>query len=145
MSPLIVTAALLRRNSRILITKRPADKQQGGFWEFPGGKLHSDETPQQALQRELREELDLEAEIGAIFEVVYHRYDWGPVLILVYECLPLSTVIRNLEVDEHRWITLEELPEYDLLPADRPIVDKLLRQRDRTEDSTAGINSSAAR
>ncbi|APG28634.1 DNA mismatch repair protein MutT [Syntrophotalea acetylenivorans] len=128
MPPLIVTAALLRKDSKILITKRPADKQQGGFWEFPGGKLQNNETPQQALKRELREELDLEIEVGAIFEVVYHRYDWGPVLILVYECLPLSEAIRNLEVDEHRWLTVEQLPEYDLLPADRPIIDKLLQQ-----------------
>jgi 8-oxo-dGTP diphosphatase len=126
MSPLIVTAALLRRENHILITKRPADKQQGGFWEFPGGKLHSDETPQQALQRELLEELDLAVEVGAIFEVVYHRYDWGPVLILVYECHPLSDVIRNLEVSEHRWVRVEQLTDYEVLPADRPIVDKLL-------------------
>jgi len=144
MPPLIVTAALLRRGNHILITKRPANKQQGGFWEFPGGKLHSDETPQQALHRELLEELDLEVEIGAIFEVVYHRYDWGPVLILVYECRPLSEIIRNLEVDEHRWVTVEQLPEYELLPADRPIVDKLLRQNNPTKDSAAWINLPAA-
>lgn len=145
MPPLIVTAALLRMDSKILITKRPADKQQGGFWEFPGGKLNSDETPQQALHRELLEEIDLEVEVGAIFEVVYHRYDWGAVLILVYECRPLGTVIRNLEVDEHRWVTVEQLPEYDLLPADRPIVDKLLRQGNSTEDSAACITLPAAR
>lgn len=128
MQPLIVTAALLRKDSKILITKRPPDKQQGGFWEFPGGKLQDNETPQEALKRELREELDLEIEVGGIFEAVYHRYDWGPVLILVYECRPLSGVIRNLEVDEHRWLFVEQLPEYDILPADRPIIDKLLRQ-----------------
>ncbi len=144
MQPLIVAAALLRQDAKILITKRPAEKQQGGFWEFPGGKLHSDETPQQTLQRELREELDLEVEVGAIFEVVYHRYDWGPVLILVYECRPLSTAIRNLEVDEHRWITVEQLLEYDLLAADRPIVEKLLLQGTLTKDSAAGINLPAA-
>jgi 8-oxo-dGTP diphosphatase len=145
MQPLIVTAALLRKDSKILITKRPADKQQGGFWEFPGGKLHSDETPQQALHRELREELDLEVEVGAIFEVVYHRYDWGPVLMLVYECFPLSSVIHNLEVDEHRWITVEQLPEFELLPADRPIVDKLRRQGDRAKNPATEINLPTAR
>lgn len=141
MQPLIVTAALLRKDSRILITKRPADKQQGGFWEFPGGKLQSNETPQQALKRELREELDLEVEVGEIFEVVYHRYDWGPVLILVYECRPLGEVIRNLEIDEHCWLAVEQLPEYDLLPADRPIIDKLLLQRSYGASSLVGISS----
>lgn len=149
MSPLIVTAALLRRGNHILITKRPADKQQGGFWEFPGGKLQSDETPQQALQRELLEELDLAVEVGAIFEVVYHRYDWGPVLILVYECLPLSGLIRNLEVSEHCWVSVEQLTAYELLPADLPIVDKLLAQADANqglaESAAPGINPPAAR
>lgn len=145
MQPLIVTAALLRKDHQILITKRPADKQQGGFWEFPGGKLNSDETPQQALHRELLEEIDLEVEVGAIFEVVYHRYDWGPVLILVYECHPLSDTIRNLEVDEHRWITVGQLPDFDLLPADRPIVDKLLHQGERTRSSATEINLPTAR
>lgn len=141
MLPLIVTAALLRKNSKILLTKRPANKPQGGFWEFPGGKLQQDETPQQALQRELREELDLEVKVGSIFEVVYHRYEWGPVLILVYECQPCSEVIRNLEVAEHRWIAVAELSGYDVLPADRPIIDKLLDQDDsalRLPQSTAG-------
>jgi 8-oxo-dGTP diphosphatase len=141
MQPLIVTAALLRKDSKILITKRPADKQQGGFWEFPGGKLQSDETPQQALQRELHEELDLEIEVGGIFEVVYYRYDWGPVLILVYECRPLSEVIRNLEVDDHRWLAVEQLSKYDLLPADRPIVDKLLHQGTQGYSSAVDISS----
>ncbi len=149
MSPLIVTAALLRRGNHILITKRPADKQQGGFWEFPGGKLQSDETPQQALQRELLEELDLDVEVGGIFEVVYHRYDWGPVLILVYECRPLSDAIRNLEVSEHRWVTVEQLPTYDLLSADRPIVDKLLARtaasQERAASAAAELNPPAAR
>lgn len=140
MQPLIVTAALLRKDSRILITKRPANKQQGGFWEFPGGKLQNNETPQRALQREIREELDLEIEVGAIFEVVYHRYEWGPVLILVYECRPQSEVIRNLEVDDHKWIAVEQLPEYDLLPADQPIVDKLLNQGTPGDFSIIGIS-----
>ncbi len=128
MFPLIVTAALLRKNSKILITKRPADKPHGGFWEFPGGKLQRNETPQQALQRELREELDLDVEVGSIFEVVYHRYEWGPVLILVYQCQPRSEVIRNLEVADHAWAAVDELSGYDVLPADRPVIDKLLRQ-----------------
>ncbi|NLC69825.1 MAG: (deoxy)nucleoside triphosphate pyrophosphohydrolase [Desulfuromonadaceae bacterium] len=125
MQPLIVTAAILRKDGRILITRRPEGKPHGGFWEFPGGKLEEHESPEECLQREIVEELSLEIDIRGIFEVVHHRYDWGPVLILAYDCLPRGTAIRNLGVAEHRWVSLEELPGYPLLPADVPIVNKL--------------------
>lgn len=126
MHPLIVTAAVIRRNGKILITRRPDGKPQGGLWEFPGGKLHGGESPQEGLRRELVEELALEIEVGGIFEVVYHRYDWGPVLILAYNCRPVGGAIRNLEVAEHRWVPPGQIDAFDLLPADRPIVRKLL-------------------
>jgi 8-oxo-dGTP diphosphatase len=125
MQPLIVTAAIMRRQDRVLITQRPADKPHGGLWELPGGKLDGGESPRQALQRELREELDIEVAVGDIFEVIYHRYDWGAVLILVFECQHLSGTLRHLEVTDHRWIRPEESDNYQLLPADQPIFDKL--------------------
>jgi len=125
MPPLIVTAAVLRKNNRILITRRPPEKPHGGLWEFPGGKLEGDESPQECLRREIIEELSLEIEILDILEVVHHRYDWGPVLILAYNCLPRSGAIHNLGVAEHRWVSPKELPTYRLLPADSPIVKKL--------------------
>jgi 8-oxo-dGTP diphosphatase len=126
MHPLIVTAAVIRQNGKILITRRPDEKPHGGLWEFPGGKLHDGESPQEGLRRELVEELALEIEVGGIFEVVYYRYDWGPVLILAYDCRPIGGIIRNLEVAEHRWVTPGQMGAFDLLPADRPIVRKLL-------------------
>jgi 8-oxo-dGTP diphosphatase len=126
MQPLIVTAAVIRQNGKILITRRPDGKPHGGLWEFPGGKLHDGESPQEALRRELVEELALEIEVDEIFEVVYYRYDWGPVLILAYICRPVGGTIRNLEVAEHRWVSPGQIGTFDLLPADRPIVRKLL-------------------
>jgi 8-oxo-dGTP diphosphatase len=96
------------------------------MWEFPGGKLDGDESPRDCLRREIREELDLEVEVGDILETAYYRYDWGPVLVLAYECRPLSGSIRNLQVAEHRWVLPQELAGYAILPADRPIIDRLL-------------------
>lgn len=131
MPPLIVTAAVLRRDGRILITQRPDGKRDAGMWEFPGGKLEENESPEEGLRRELREELGLEAAIGSIFAVVHHRYPWGAVLILAYEGRPLSGNVRNLEVADHRWVLPRELSDHPLLSADRPIVEKLLaEQRD---------------
>jgi len=124
--PLIVTAAIIERNDSILITRRPEGSRHAGFWEFPGGKLDDGESPQQGLARELLEELDLPVAVGSLFDAVYYEYDWGPVLILAYRARPLSTHIRNLQVAEHRWVGKAQLGNYQLLPADAPLVTKLL-------------------
>ena len=125
MQPLIVTAAIIRHEGRVLVTQRSADVRHGGLWEFPGGKLEADETPAAALQRELREELDLPVTVGDIFDVVHYRYDWGAVLILAYYCTPAHTDVRHLQVADHRWLRPEELTELPFLPADRPLIDRL--------------------
>lgn len=126
MLPLIVTAAVIRDGDGILITRRPMESRHGGMWEFPGGKLDADESPQECLRREILEELGLEVAVESIFEIAYHRYEWGPVLILAFECRPLSGEIRHLGISDHRWVPPEEISDYDILPADRPIIAKLL-------------------
>jgi len=123
--PLIVTAGIIRRHDTVLITRRPEGSRHAGKWEFPGGKLEEDEAPVDALVRELREELDLPVKVDAIFEVLHHRYDWGAVLLLVYECTPLADTIRNLQVAEHRFVPVTELAGYDLLDADLPLARRL--------------------
>lgn len=126
MQPLIVTAAIIRDGEKVLITRRPPGSRHPGMWEFPGGKLDGYESPRDGLRREIREELDLEVSVGPVLETAYYRYEWGPVLILAYECRPRAGLIRNLQVAEHRWVLPTELPAFDLLPADRPIVERLL-------------------
>ena len=80
--PLLVTAAVITQDGKVLLTQRPEGGKHPGFWAFPGGKINPDESPEAALQRELEEELGIHIEVGNIFEVVYYRYEWGPVLIL---------------------------------------------------------------
>jgi len=125
MLPLIVTAAIIVRDDCVLITRRPAGSRHAGFWEFPGGKLEDGESPEQCLARELLEELDLPIAVGELVDAVYYEYDWGPVLILAYRARPLANTIRNLEVAEHCWVSLELIDTYQLLPADAPLVAKL--------------------
>ena len=127
MLPLIVTAAVIRDGDAILITRRPPESRHGGMWEFPGGKLDAEESPQECLRREIIEELGLEVAVESIFEIAYHRYEWGPVLILAFECRPLKGEIRHIGISDHRWVSPEEMPLYDILPADRPIIAKLLK------------------
>jgi len=122
---LIVTAAIIRKDGKILITRRPEGSRDAGRWEFPGGKLKEDETPEECLQRELLEELNLPARVDSIFQVLHHRYDWGNVLLLFYECTPLADQIDNIEVAEHRFVLPDQLESFDLLEADRPLVSLL--------------------
>jgi 8-oxo-dGTP diphosphatase len=124
--PLLVTAAVIFDGDKVLITRRPDDKRHPGLWEFPGGKVDPGESPEEALCREIREELDAELQVLRIFEVVFHRYEWGPVLILAYSCRLLTSAIRNLGVAEHRWLYPGQLPEFSILPADQPIIDRLI-------------------
>ena len=127
MLPLLVTAAILQQDQRILLTRRPDGSRHAGLWEFPGGKLDPGESPQQGLAREIREELGIEVEVGEVFDVVYYRYDWGAVLLLAYRCRLRAGQIRNLEVAEHRWVAPAELSSYPILPADLPLIERLQR------------------
>lgn len=123
--PLLVTAAVIFDGDKVLITRRPDGKRHPGFWEFPGGKVDPGESPEEALYRELREELDAEVQINGIYEVVYYRYDWGAVLILAYECELISETLHDLGVAEHCWILPHEMTNFKILPADQPIIDRL--------------------
>jgi len=123
--PLLVTAAVVIDGGKVLLTRRPDDKRHPGFWEFPGGKVDPGESPEEALCREMREELDAEVRVNGIYEVVYYRYDWGPVLILAYECQLLTDTLRDLGVTEHRWVLPSEMVDLKILPADQPIIDRL--------------------
>jgi 8-oxo-dGTP diphosphatase len=123
--PLLVTAAVVFDGEKVLLTRRPDDKRHPGFWEFPGGKVDPGESPEQALCREMREELDVEVRVSSIYEVVFYRYEWGPVLILAYQCELLTDTLRDLGVAEHRWVLPREMVNFNILPADQPIIDRL--------------------
>ncbi len=125
--PIEVCAAVVQHQNKVLLTLRPEDKKLGGYWEFPGGKIEAEETPQAGLAREIREELDIEIVVRSLLKTVSHSYEWGNVLIFAYNCTWKSGTIKHLEVADHRWVAPENLLDYDILAADRPIIKKLLR------------------
>jgi len=125
-SPIEVCAAVIFQQNRVLLTLRPKEKQMGGYWEFPGGKIEKGESPHIALKREIREELDIEITVGSLLETVHHCYEWGAVLIHAYICNWESGEIKHLEVSDHHWVTPENLLDYAILAADQPIINKLL-------------------
>lgn len=123
--PLLVAAAVIHAGDKVLITRRSAHQRHPGCWEFPGGKIDPGESPLEALSREIREELGAEIAIDGVFEVVYYRYEWGPVLVLAYTCRLLSAAVQDLGVAEHRWVDPRQLADFAMLPADQPIIARL--------------------
>ena len=128
MYPLLVTAAVVEHRGRILLARRRENAPYPLLWEFPGGKVEPGEDPHDCIVREMREELAIEVKVEGIYDVVYYRYPERTVLVLAYRCRWLSGEIVDLEVHEHCWVGPEELLEYDLLPADISLAERIARE-----------------
>jgi 8-oxo-dGTP diphosphatase len=122
-----VTAAVLERDGKILIAKRKKGDRLGGKWEFPGGKLHPGEEPEACLRRELKEELDVDAEIGEFICSCKFRYFIVPLELLVYKARYLCGVVKLVDHDDVRWVLPSELADYDFAKADVKVVKKLMK------------------
>jgi len=131
MKTLIVTAGVIVEQGKVLVTQRKEDSPHGLLWEFPGGKVEEGEEPREALRRELKEELDIEAEVGMIFEVVFHLYPKHPILLLTYHCRREKGVLKPLGCHGLRWVSPRELKELVMPPADDPIRNHLCWSEER--------------
>jgi 8-oxo-dGTP diphosphatase len=120
-----VVAALIWRDDKFMICKRPAHKARGLLWEFVGGKVEEGETKQQALIRECREEIAVTLDVGEIFMDVTHEYPDLTVHLTLFNATIAEGEPQMLEHVDIRWITPREIPEYDFCPADVEILDKL--------------------
>ncbi len=121
MKTVIVTAALIVGQGKVLVTQRKKESSHGLLWEFPGGKVKEREDPREALRRELKEELDVEAEVGMIFDAVFHSYPEYPILLLVYRCQIKKGSLKPIGCQDLRWVNLRELEKLDMPPADDPV------------------------
>lgn len=121
-----VAAALIVREAEILIGQRRPDQPMALLWEFPGGKIEPGETPQQALERELAEELGIEAAIGPQVVRIRHNYRHGGAVDLRFFAVREFTgEISNQIYQQVRWVKLQDLPNYDFLAADLGLVKDL--------------------
>ncbi len=120
----VVAAVILERDGRVLVAQRPAHKHLALQWEFPGGKVDGAESPESALARELREELGVEIEIIRPLARFTHDYGSVAIAMLPFACrlAPGSAAPHPHEHAAIRWVAPAQLPEFDLAPADWPVV-----------------------
>ena len=119
-----VVAAVIRKDDKIFATQRGYGEFKDG-WEFPGGKIEEGETPEQALAREIKEELDTEIQVGKLIDTIEYDY---PSFHLSMDCFWCEIMQGGLELKEHeaaRWLSKEELFSVDWLPADVGVVEKI--------------------
>src|SRR3972149_4229172 len=121
MKTVIVTAALTTEQGKLLVTQRKKNSSHGLLWEFPGGKVEEGEDPRGALRRELKEELDVEVEVGGLFDAVFYSYPEYPILLLVYRCQIEKGSLKPIGCHDLRWVPLREWETLVRPPADDPI------------------------
>ena len=123
-----VVAALIWRGDRFLICQRPAHKARGLLWEFVGGKVESGETKEQALGRECREALDIGIRVERQFMEVVHVYPDLTVRLTLFLASIWDGEPKLLEHNDLRWITVDEIDDYDFCPADEEILRRIRRE-----------------
>lgn len=122
-----VVAAVIRDGDRIFATARGYGEYKG-WWEFPGGKIEAGETPEEALVREIHEELDTEIRVGELIDTIEYDY---PTFHLSMDCFWAEVVAGRLvlkEAEDARWLTRETLESVQWLPADQAIIDAIYRE-----------------
>ena len=123
-----VVAALIWDNDKFMICQRPATKARALLWEFVGGKVEQGETKEQALIRECREELAVTLLVGNIFMDVIHNYPDITVHLTLFNATIAKGEPRKLEHNDIKWITPDEIPNYDFCPADEGILKEIIKR-----------------
>lgn len=124
---ILVTAAILEKDGKVLLARRKKGENLEFMWEFPGGKIEPNESPEQCLKRELKEEFSIETEVGAHVCNSEYRYEHIHIKLLAYRARLTSGDFKLKDHDMAEWVKPEKLLDYNLAPADVPIARKLTK------------------
>ncbi len=123
-----VVAALIWKDNKFMICQRPANKTRAFQWEFVGGKSEKGETREEALIRECKEELDVTVKVGDIFMEVDHQYPDINVHLTLFNSEIAEGEVKMLEHNDIKWIAPDEIDNYTFCPADKDILEKIIRE-----------------
>lgn len=125
-----VTAAIINKNGKYLITQRAHNDQLPLKWEFPGGKVEAGETPEFCLKREIKEELNLDITVGELFSVSTAKDNSDVIKLMAYKAFIVSGDVKLQVHNDAKWVLISQLKEYDFCPADIEIIRKLREKED---------------
>ena len=123
--PIRVVGAVFHDGERFLACRKKPGKPLEGHWEFPGGKIEPGETPEQALAREIREELNLIAEVGQKVTTTTYEYDFATIELTTFYCTLVDGDLRLTDHDDTKWVTSTEATHLTWAPADIPAVEAI--------------------
>ena len=122
-----VVAAVIRDNEgKILIAQRNFMKSQGGLWEFPGGKIEQNETREQAIIREIKEEMDIDIQVERYINEKVFNYPDKSINLIALECKKISGEIKLIEHEDVKWVKKNDLRKFEFAPADEFIISAIL-------------------
>ncbi len=124
---LVAAVALIDVDGRVLIAQRPQGKTLAGLWEFPGGKVEAGERPEQALVRELKEEINIDVSASCLAPLTFasHAYDDFHLLMPLYVCRRWTGDVMSNEGQALKWVRAKALRDYPMPPADKPLISHL--------------------
>ncbi len=117
----VVAGVIWRKDGKILISKRMDNDSHSGCWEFPGGKIEEGESPSEAIKREIKEELDIDIEVGQEFARIYHEYENYNITLIGIHTLHIGGKPKTVEVSAFKWVTRNDILSYEY-----PAANKLL-------------------
>lgn len=121
----VVAAVICNKDNKILIAQRNFKKSQGGLWEFPGGKIEPGETREQAIVREIKEEMNIEIEVEKYLAEKVFKYPEKTINLIALKCIIKNGTISLNEHEDAKWISISEISKYNFAPADIFILDMI--------------------
>lgn len=124
-----VVCGIVYNNEKIFLCRRNVNKHLAGFWEFPGGKIENNESPEEALHRELSEELGMTVSVLGYLGSNQHQYSSNKIKLIAYNCLFIDATLNLIDHDQCKWVLPSDLKNYQIAPADIPLIKLIIEKK----------------